>query len=103
MGELVKVATVKEILPGKSKVIDVKGKEVAIFNARGTFFAVDNSCLHMGGPLAEGSFDEESASVECPWHGWVYSLQSGETAFDPGKKMKTYKVKIQGLDIFLEV
>ena len=32
----------------------MKGKEIALFNVDGEFFALDNTCTHRGGPLAEG-------------------------------------------------
>ncbi len=103
MGELVKVAAVSDIPPGTAKIVDVKGEPVAVFNVKGKFLAIHNTCLHRGGPLGEGFVNDSELTVECPWHGWVYSLESGETAFDPGKKLKTYTVKVEGSDVFLEV
>lgn len=102
MAEFVKVASVKDIQPGTAKTVDLKGEPVAIFNIKGTFYAIHNTCLHQGGPLGEGFVNDSEATVECPWHGWTYKLQSGETTLDPSKKARTYKVKVQDSDIFLE-
>ena len=103
MAELVKVASINEIPPGTSRIFLVKGEPIAVFNVKGTFYALHNTCLHRGGPLGEGFVNDSDMTVECPWHGWVYSLESGETTFDPGKRIKTYPVKLQGSDIFLEL
>lgn len=103
MGELVKVASVSDIPPGTAKVVEVAGEPIAVFNANGRFFAVHNTCLHKGGPLGEGFVNDSELTVECPWHGWVFSLETGETAFSPGAKVKTYPVKVQGSDVFLEL
>ncbi|MBI2550619.1 Rieske (2Fe-2S) protein [Candidatus Woesearchaeota archaeon] len=103
MGELLKVASVSDIPSGTAKIVEVKGEPIAIFNVNGSFYATHNTCLHRGGPLGEGFVNESELTVECPWHGWVYSLESGETAFDPGKKVRTYPVKVQGTDVFLEL
>jgi nitrite reductase (NADH) small subunit len=54
MATLTKVGTVAEIAPGSSKVVDVNGHEIAIFNVEGKFFATSNLCPHQGGPLNEG-------------------------------------------------
>lgn len=103
MGELVKVASITDIPAGTAKIIEAKGEPIAVFNVKGKFFAIHNTCLHRGGPLGEGFVNDSELTVECPWHGWVYSLESGETTFSPGAKVKTYPVKVQGSDVFVEV
>ncbi len=103
MGELVKVASVNDIPSGTAKVVEVVGEPIAIFNVSGKFFAIHNTCLHKGGPLGEGFVNDSELTVECPWHGWAYSLETGETIFDPNQKVKTYAVKVQGSDVFLEL
>lgn len=103
MAELVKVAAVGDIPPGSARTVDVKGEPVAVFNVKGKFYAIHNTCLHAGGPLGDGVVDDGGLTVECPWHGWVYSLETGETEFRPGAKVRTYKVNVQGSDLFIEI
>lgn len=55
MGEYVKVARTQEIKPGTGKCIDALGARIAIFNVDGTFFAIEDTCTHRGGPLSEGA------------------------------------------------
>ena len=59
-----------EIEPGQARLVDVKGKEIALFNVDGEFFALDNTCTHRGGPLAEG--EVAGHKVTCPWHGATF-------------------------------
>ena len=54
MGEFVKVAKAGDIAPGESKLVDAAGKKIALFNVDGTFYAIDETCTHRGGPLSEG-------------------------------------------------
>ena len=54
MADFVKVAQTNEIEPGQARLVDVKGKKIALFNVEGQFFAIDNTCSHKGSPLAEG-------------------------------------------------
>ena len=54
MGEFVKVASASEIAPGQARLVNIKGKEIALFNIEGNFFALGNACTHEEGPLAEG-------------------------------------------------
>jgi len=48
----VRVANVAEVAPGNIQEVLVEGKTVAVANVEGEFFAIDNACLHRGGPLA---------------------------------------------------
>jgi len=66
MAEFVKVAIMNEIAPGQARLVNIKGKEIALFNIEGTFFALENACTHEEGPLAEGEI--EGHEVTCPWH-----------------------------------
>jgi Rieske Fe-S protein len=38
------------------------------------FFAVNNTCLHRGGPLGQGEL--HGVAVTCPWHGWQYDMRA---------------------------
>ena len=54
MADFVKAARTTEIEPGQARLVEVNGKQIALFNVDGQFFAIDNTCTHRGGPLAEG-------------------------------------------------
>src|ERR1700758_3421934 len=61
-----RAASLSEIPAGSIKEVQVGGKTVALANVGGLFFAMDNTCLHRGGPLGEGQL--EGNVVTCPWH-----------------------------------
>ena len=54
MADFVKAARTTEIGPGQARLVEVKGKQIALFNVDSQFFALDNTCTHRGGPLADG-------------------------------------------------
>ncbi len=93
MAEFVRVATTGEIAPGTGRCVEVSGREIALFNAGGTFFALDNTCPHRGGPLGEGEL--EGTVVTCPWHAWQFDLRSGESLTDD-LKVARFDVKVEG-------
>ena len=101
MPTLAKVAKTSDIPTGTGKVVEVGGTTLAIFNCDGKFYAIDNTCRHRGGPLAEGMLS--GTSVSCPWHGWEYDVTSGACAMDPSVTMQRFDVKIEGDDIFIAV
>ena len=61
-----KVATVQEVPQGGGKRVTVRGRTLAVFNAGGTFYAIDDTCPHRGAPLSEGMV--AGKEVTCPWH-----------------------------------
>ncbi len=69
------VARVADVKPGHPHTVDLDGREVALFNVGGTFYAIENGCPHQGAPLADGWV--EGTTVTCPWHAWCFSLTDG--------------------------
>ena len=102
MAEFIKVAKAGELKDGEGKVVEAKGIQIALFRKNSKFFALDNTCLHAGGPIGEGMLDEQEF-VACPWHGWRYSIKNGQNDLDETLKLKTYKTKVQGDDVLVEI
>ena len=97
MPNYVKVASVSQVAPGTGMVATVNDKEVALFNVDGTFYAMDNTCKHRGGPLGEGEL--EGDTVTCPWHSWQYNVKNGSCLTKEGIKMDCYEVRVEGEDV----
>jgi nitrite reductase/ring-hydroxylating ferredoxin subunit len=101
MGKRVKVAETTELNPGEGKMVEVEGKSLALFNADGTYYAIDNTCLHRGGPLGEGEL--EGQVVTCPWHGWRYDVSTGANVNNPAVKVACFPVTMEGTSVFAEI
>ncbi|MGH9397184.1 MAG: Rieske (2Fe-2S) protein [Terriglobia bacterium] len=101
MANFVRVVDLSELAPGSCVAIETTGKCVALFNVEGTIYALDNTCLHRGGPLGEGELDGDV--VTCPWHGWRYNVSTGEKCGDASKKVARYEVKVEGSQILVAV
>ncbi len=97
MPRFVKVAKVNEMPPGSAREFQADGRMIALFNVDGSFHAVDNTCLHRGGPLGQGTLEGEV--VTCPWHGWQYNVKTGEAVFNEQIKVQCYEVRVEGDDI----
>ena len=91
------VSYLSDLKPGQCKAVEAGGKTIALFNVDGTVYALDNTCLHQGGPLGEGIL--EGNVVTCPWHMWEYNVTTGEYLGDPSMKVATYPVRIEGNEI----
>ena len=99
MAKYVKVAKLSELPAGSCREFQADGKVIAVFNVNGTVYALDNTCLHRGGPLGQGGLEGEV--VTCPWHGWQYNVTTGAAAFNEQIKVETYEVKLEGEDILV--
>jgi nitrite reductase/ring-hydroxylating ferredoxin subunit len=71
--------------------------EVALFNVGGAFYAIENSCPHQGGPLADGCF--EGKNVVCPWHAWCFDVTTGQMALGQFATVATFDVQVEGSTI----
>jgi nitrite reductase/ring-hydroxylating ferredoxin subunit len=68
---------------GKSVRVEANGQSVAVFNVGGSLLAIGADCTHVGGPLEEGTV--EGRRVECPWHGSVFDLETGQALRGPAE------------------
>jgi multimeric flavodoxin WrbA/nitrite reductase/ring-hydroxylating ferredoxin subunit len=94
------LCTIKELSPGASRQFSLsndkgtKEIQIALFNANGRFYCISNKCQHQGGPLNEGTLDEEKKFVTCPWHGWKYSIIDGKAPHKGGDSVDSYETKV---------
>src|SRR5436190_584559 len=78
--------------------------EVGLFNCKGRILAIEDRCSHDNGPLAEGEFDEQQCTVECPRHGSLFDLQTGSPKTLPAyQPVETFAVHVEDDMIKLEV
>ena len=102
MAELVTVAKASELGTGQAKVVEVKGQAIAVFNVGGNFYAIEDTCPHVGGPLSEGEF--QGTTVTCPWHGAQFDVTTGKVLAPPADEaVKSYPVHVEGDEIQVEV
>jgi nitrite reductase (NADH) small subunit len=61
---------------GEGRTFIARGNRVTVFRSRGgEVFAVQATCPHRGGPLADGVIG--AAKLVCPLHSWTFDLRSG--------------------------
>jgi nitrite reductase/ring-hydroxylating ferredoxin subunit len=104
------VAAVGEVAPGSSKLVSVKGRDIALFNVEGKYFAFFNRCPHAGASLCAGKVVHRVESTEpgtyrlapdlamlrCPWHGWQFDIRTGQAWCDPETlKVRNYPVAVE--------
>lgn len=74
---------------------------ICVANVDGKISALDNVCLHHGGPLGQGVI--QKGKVVCPWHGWAYDPQTGALDSNPSAKVAVYPIKLENGDVMVDV
>lgn len=88
------VAAVDDVPPGTVHGVTVEGRSLVIVNVGGIFSALDATCTHAGGPLAEGRLVGDCV-LQCPWHGAAYDLLTGDPQQAPARKaVRRHRVRI---------
>ncbi|GJM60361.1 Rieske 2Fe-2S domain-containing protein [Persicobacter diffluens] len=97
--EWVKAVAVADLEEGCAKVVLVGQEEIAIFLNRGKVSAVNNQCKHQQGPIGEGQII--NGCITCPWHGYQYLPENGQSPPPFKEQLKTYYLKLEQEEIWV--
>jgi nitrite reductase (NADH) small subunit len=95
-----RVARKDEIPEGSIREFQVEGVTVAIANVCDKFYAINNICLHRGGPLGQGRL--QGVAVTCPWHSWQYDVTTGKLLTNQTIGVKTYMIEVRGDNLWVD-
>jgi methionine sulfoxide reductase heme-binding subunit len=86
------VCGIIEIEESRAKIFCIETERIAVYKHEGKLYAVHNVCKHQGGPLGEGKILD--GCITCPWHGYQYLPQTGQSPPPFKEKVSTYDVKV---------
>jgi 3-phenylpropionate/trans-cinnamate dioxygenase ferredoxin subunit len=102
MAEFVRVAHVEELPENSMRCYEVHGREIALYNINGRYYATFAICTHEYANLTEGWIDPDECSVECPLHGARFSIETGEVLALPAyTPLPVYPVKVEDGEIWV--
>jgi 3-phenylpropionate/trans-cinnamate dioxygenase ferredoxin subunit len=102
MADFVTVAATADVPPGKVRSFQVDGRQIALCNVDGAFYAIDDVCTHDGGALDQGEL--EGDQIECPRHGARFDVKTGRALTLPAVvPVKSYAVQVEGDQIKVQV
>jgi nitrite reductase/ring-hydroxylating ferredoxin subunit len=113
------VGAVSSLPPGSSTLVypDKVKSGIGVFNVDGEFYALKNTCPHMGGPLCQGrvrgtteacetdddrpglQWVREGEILACPWHHWEFEIKTGKTIFSSRQRVKSYAVTVEAPEV----
>lgn len=101
MSHWIRIASTNDCPPGASVELVAEGRVIALVHIDGQFHALDGVCPHQGGPLGQGQVS--GCILTCPWHGWQFDVPSGQSQLSQTIRQRTYSVKVQHGDVYVEV
>lgn len=107
------VGRASDLRDGERMVVGINGREIVIFRRGDAFYGLLNRCPHRGAELCKGrfianitseavgeyEFHGEDRLLACPWHGWEFDIETGQSYFDPtGVRARPYNVEVESGD-----
>jgi 3-phenylpropionate/trans-cinnamate dioxygenase ferredoxin subunit len=84
--------------------VDIDKRAIALVRLGDKVYALGDTCSHANVSLSEGEVDTDECALECPKHGSLFSLETGEPLSLPAlKPVPTYDVTIEGDDVMVVV
>jgi nitrite reductase/ring-hydroxylating ferredoxin subunit len=79
LSEIVEGQINVRVLPNGKKVLVLReGRSVSVFS---------EMCPHLGADLADGSYCPKEGTLQCKWHGYVFSTSDGTFLRNPNEGM----------------
>ncbi len=98
----VRIAAKAELPPeNQAREFTAGEKVICVANVDGEFCALDNVCLHRGGPLGQGVVLD--GKLVCPWHAWAWDPHTGQCTHAAETRVAVYSLRIEGDDVLVEL
>ncbi|MHB2154219.1 Rieske (2Fe-2S) protein [Calditrichota bacterium GD2] len=101
MAGLIKVAHSEQIKENKPFALTLEDQKIVLIRHQGRLLAFKDSCPHQGAPLSHGFVRD--GQITCIYHGWKFNLDDGSFSANEKLKLKSYAVREENGEVFLEL
>ena len=100
----VRVCSVGDVEPGSARRFDVEGHRLSVVRIGDDFYVIGDECSHEDYSLSEGFVWEDECEIECPKHGSMFSLKTGEAMTLPATEpVPVYDMRVDGDDVIVSI
>ncbi|SMN11480.1 Ferredoxin [uncultured Candidatus Thioglobus sp.] len=85
---------------GKMLEVDADGRALFVTMNNGALYCAENRCPHEGVKLTLGCL--KGNRIKCSLHGYSYDLRTGKSSEEGEENLKTYTVKQEDGEIYIE-
>lgn len=96
------LGSVDELKSRPAQQLNLGKTKIALIYKDGEFTAISGVCNHIGGPLGDGTLEDDY--VVCPWHYWKFHRQTGRG--EPGYEqdaVPVYALKIEQNHVYVDL
>jgi 3-phenylpropionate/trans-cinnamate dioxygenase ferredoxin subunit len=98
---VIEVCRTGELPLGEVCVVKIGQERVAVFNADGELYAIEDRCSHQEAYLSDGWV--EGRLVECPLHAAVFDLRTGCPTGPPASRpVRVYPVQVRDGVVYVD-
>jgi sulfoxide reductase heme-binding subunit YedZ len=97
--EWIAACAMSDLEEGRAHTVTVDGQRRAVWLHDGDVHATGSVCRHQGGPLAEGRIID--GCITCPWHGWQYRPEDGQSPPPFDERIPTYPTRIEDGQVYI--
>ncbi len=103
-GEQVCLGPSAGVSEGSGRLFEAEGRKLAVFRLDGRLYCIDDTCTHEEESLSDGELVPEECAVECPRHGSLFNLETGEALTLPATlPVRVYPVEERDGEIYVTV
>jgi len=99
--QFVRTVRVTDLEDGTGRTVEAAGRWLAVFAVGGEFFAIDNACPHMAGPLGAGTLD--GYAVTCPLHHWQIDVRTGRSTTNEHVRVTRFHTRVEDGWVLVEL
>ena len=89
----IRVAALADVPEGTTRLVEVNGNAVCLYNVGGTICATQDECTHAEASLADGFID--GGAIECPLHQASFDIRTGKVLSPPATAdLRVYPVQV---------
>ncbi|MEM9467724.1 MAG: bifunctional 3-phenylpropionate/cinnamic acid dioxygenase ferredoxin subunit [Actinomycetota bacterium] len=90
------------LAPEEALKVTIDGREIALVRIDDDVYAIGDTCSHQDVSLSEGFVEADDCAIECPKHGALFDLRTGDALSLPATRpIPTYDVAVVDGDVVL--
>lgn len=100
---MIDLGSIDDIADGAMLRVNIPERQLCLINIEGKIYVLDDRCSHADYSLSEGMLDVAAKEVECPKHGALFDITTGDARCLPATQpVGTYNVTVRDGRILLE-